>query len=71
MNEKNPEEHKDHPGSNGLAVGMCLGISAGSVLGVITGNLGVWMPTGLSVGMCLGLAIGSARTKADGKRDEK
>jgi hypothetical protein len=40
-----------------LALGMALGVAAGSVIGIITDNGGLWIPIGLAIGAGIGAAI--------------
>ena len=40
-----------------LALGMTLGVAAGSVIGVLTDNGGLWIPIGLAIGAGIGAAI--------------
>ena len=56
-------EEKSKPEKDSSATGMCLGISIGSGLGILTGvlidNIGLGLCLGISTGMCVGLAAGS------------
>ncbi len=48
----------------GMSIGMCLGVWAGSILDLITkGNIGLYMSFGISIGMGIGAAIGYAIKK--------
>lgn len=47
-NKKEPENHY-------LSMGMCLGLSIGTAIGVTLHNI----PLGCSLGMCVGLCIGT------------
>jgi len=40
-----------------LALGMAFGVAAGSVIGVLTDNIGLWIPVGLAIGAGIGVAI--------------
>lgn len=52
-----------------LPIGMAMGVSIGTSLGVATDNLAVWLPVGISMGICIGFAMmGAANAKA--KKDE-
>ena len=46
-----------------LPIGMCLGISLGTALGVATDNLSTFMPVGLSIGLCIGALADAKRRK--------
>jgi len=48
-------EKKADNGTN-IAIGICIGIAIGSVIGVLTDDIGLWMP----IGLCLGLAVGAS-----------
>ena len=56
-------EENSKPEKDSSATGMCLGISIGSGLGILTGvlidNIGLGLCLGISTGMCVGLAAGS------------
>ena len=56
-----------------MPIGMCLGISIGTAIGVATDNLSIYMPIGLSIGMCIGALIDAQkRNKAkDAPNDEE
>lgn len=40
-----------------LALGMALGVAAGSVIGILTDNGGLWIPVGMAIGAGIGAAI--------------
>ena len=46
-----------------MPIGMCLGISIGTAIGVATDNLSIYMPIGLSIGMCIGALIDAKNRK--------
>ena len=64
-------EENSKPEKDSSATGMCLGISIGSGLGILTGvlidNIGLGLCLGISTGMCVGLAAGSF----GGRRNDK
>ena len=56
-----------------MPIGMCLGISIGTAIGVATDNLSIYMPIGLSIGMCIGALIDAQnrkKTKGSSKDEE-
>lgn len=56
-----------------MPIGMCLGISIGTAIGVATDNLSIYLPIGLSIGMCIGTLIDAQnrkKTKGSGKDEE-
>ena len=64
--KKNKKEEKQTD-NNWLPIGMCLGISIGSAIGVATNNLGLWLPIGLCIGMSLGVALSNNKDDSDKK----
>ena len=52
---------------------MCLGMSIGTAIGVVTENLSIYMPIGMSIGLCIGSLIDAQkRNKAkDAPNDEE
>lgn len=42
-----------------LAVCMSLGMCFGTLIGVLTKNIGLWLPMGLCFGMLFGIIVGS------------
>ena len=52
-----------------LPIGMCLGMSIGTAIGVATKNLSIYMPIGMSIGMCIG-ALMDAQNRKKAKDDE-
>ena len=54
-----------------LPIGMCLGISIGTALGVATDNLATYMPIGLSIGMAVGALIDAKKRKEEPKKEEE
>ena len=54
-----------------LPIGMCLGLSLGTALGVATDNLATYMPIGLSIGMALGALIDAKKSKEDPQKEEE
>lgn len=65
------DKNKNNKSTSGLAIGMCLGISVGTVIGASTHNMGLWMPVGMGVGMCLGLAFGHNNSGDDNDDTKK
>lgn len=53
-----------------MPIGMCLGISVGTAIGVATDNLSIYMPIGLSIGMCIGALI-DAQNRKKAKSDSQ
>lgn len=56
-----------------MPIGMCMGISIGTAIGVATDNLSIYMPIGLSIGMCIGALIDAQnrkKTKGSSKDEE-
>jgi len=39
-----------------LTSGLALGVAAGSVIGVLTDNIGLWIPVGIAIGAGIGMA---------------
>ena len=56
-----------------MPIGMCLGISIGTAIGVATDNLSIYMPIGMSIGLCIGSLIDSQMRKnaKDTSNDEE
>ena len=52
----------------GLPIGMGLGVSMVTVIGMVTQNIGLWMPLGVAMGAGLGLSLGLALSE---KKKEK
>ena len=56
-----------------MPIGMCLGMSIGTAIGVAADNLSIYMPIGLSIGMCIGTLIDAQnrkKTKGSSKDEE-
>ena len=53
-----------------MPIGMCMGISIGTAIGVATDNLSIYMPIGLSIGMCIGV-IFDAQNRKKSKDDSE
>ena len=61
----------------GLPIGLCLGTGIGAALGILTKNIGLWLPIGAGFGLAVGLALGPVfgkkedeETAPDGKEEE-
>ena len=69
MKDKNREENQ----SAYMLICMCLGMSIGTAIGVVTDNLYICMPIGMSIGLCIGSLIDAQkRNKAkDAPNDEE
>ena len=52
-----------------MPIGMCLGISVGTAIGVATDNLSIYMPIGLSIGALID-AQNRKKTKGSSKDEE-
>ena len=59
MKDKKPSENQ----MTYLPIGMCLGISIGTAIGVVTDNLALGMCFGVSSGMCVGSLIDAKNRK--------
>ena len=59
MKDKKPNENQ----MTYLPIGMCLGISIGTAIGVVTDNLALGMCFGVSIGMCIGSLIDAKNRK--------
>ena len=57
--KQKPSDHQDHY----LPIGMCLGISIGTALGVAANNLPVYMAIGSSIGLCIGSLLDGINRK--------
>lgn len=42
-----------------MGIGMCFGLPLGTLIGVLTKNIGLWLPMGLCFGMMFGIIVGS------------
>ncbi len=51
-----------------MAVGSGVGAGAGSVLGVGSGDFGLWLSAGVSIGASLGLAVGACVRRLKSRR---
>jgi SAM-dependent methyltransferase len=49
--------------SYGIPLGMCLGLAAGTAIGAVTRNMGLWIPVGISLGLCFGAGLGKNKEK--------
>ena len=57
-----------------MPIGMCLGISIGTAIGVATDNSSIYMPIGMSIGMCIGALIDAQnrkKAKTDSQADKE
>lgn len=61
LKDKQESEKENHY----MPIGMCLGMSIGTALGVATENLATYMPIGLSIGMAVGALIDAKKRKAN------
>ena len=52
-----------------MPIGMCMGISIGTAIGVATDNLSIYMPIGLSIGALID-AQNRKKTKGSSKDEE-
>ena len=59
-------EKKANNGNN-IALGICMGIAFGAVIGMLTDNIGLWIP----IGLCLGIAVGASLPMAKGRSEKK
>ena len=59
------EKQYDAAGAN-VAMGISFGLMGGAVIGMLTGNIGLWIP----IGLCLGIAVGSALSTAKAKTNK-
>ena len=50
---------KQRSNRNAPGVGLALGIVIGSVIGVATDNIGLWIPIGVATGAGVGTSIGA------------
>ena len=64
-NQKNSENQIQY-----LPIGMCLGMSIGSAIGVATDNLSMGLCIGMSIGMCIGALIDAKNRKSAGENTE-
>lgn len=53
------KENSNSSGS-GIAIGIGLGVAFGAIVGVLTDNIGLWLPIGVAIGAGMGVAINSA-----------
>ena len=67
MNEIDKEKNKSEDQTHYMPIFMCLGMSIGTAIGVVTDNMSMCMCLGVSFGMCIGSVI-DARNRA--KKDE-
>jgi len=44
-----------------------MGIAFGAVIGMLTDNIGLWIP----IGLCLGIAVGASLPMAKGRSEKK
>ena len=57
--KQKPSDHQAHY----LPIGMCLGISIGTALGIAANNLPVYMAIGSSIGLCIGTLLDGINRK--------
>ena len=50
-----------------MPIGMCLGMSVGTALGVALDNMALYMCVGLSIGMCIGVLMDDKNKKDTGE----
>ena len=69
MNKKKDSENHAYY----MPIGMCLGISIGTVIGVATDNMPIFMTTGMSIGLCIGALIDAQNRKknSDSSQEDK
>ena len=48
-------------------MGLAIGVSIGTAIGVSTNNIGLWLP----IGMCIGLALGTAFSSDEEFKSDK
>ena len=66
---KNKQASEDQ--THYMPIGMCLGMSVGTALGVATDNMALYMCIGLSVGMCIGTMLDAKnRKKSEEEKEE-
>ena len=58
--KQKPSDHQ----ARYLPLGMCLGISIGTAIGVASNHLPVYMAVGLSIGLCIGSLLDAKNRKA-------
>lgn len=66
---KNKQTSEDQ--THYMPIGMCLGISVGTAIGVATGNLATYMPIGLCIGLAIGALIDAKKREASQKDKEE
>ena len=65
MKKKDSENNHQY-----MPIGMCMGISIGTALGVAFDNISVWMCLGLSFGLCVGIVIDQLQNKNSETEDQ-
>ena len=67
-------KENDENAGNSIAVGMCLGISLGSLFGMLYDNVAIGICMGVGIGLCFGVAFDSFKSKKgsdDNDNDKK
>ena len=63
LKNKQASENQTHY----MPIGMCLGMSVGTALGVALDNMALYMCVGLSIGMCIGVLMDAKNKKDTGE----
>ena len=71
MNDPKQNDNRKKSPSANMPIGMCMGAGVGTVLGIFTNNLGLWLPIGVACGMSLGLGLSRIGAGRDKDGEEK
>ena len=63
------ELNKSESDNSKLPIGIALGVSIGTAVGVSTSNIGLWLPIGVAIGASLGVGLNTA-AKQEGSNEE-
>ena len=70
MKEIDKKKKESENQTHYMPIFMCLGMSIGTAIGVVTDNMSMCMCLGISFGMCIGSAI-DAKNRAKAKDEAK
>jgi len=58
---------KSYDDGSNMAIGISVGLAIGAVIGLLTDDIGLWLP----IGLCIGVAIGAGLPQVRAKRRER
>ena len=52
-----------------ISIGMAMGVAFGSIVGVLTDNIGLWLPVGIAIGAGIGSRMDQVKKKQGDEQD--